>query len=137
MTQIVRGLLIVAVTFLGGPATAESCTRSRDYILEGLAGDLTKPGRVYQDLFRDCLEVLTFSNVHDAYLLKDGGIAIDPRRNNLAATSSTLATFCEHFPRGTARFLTPKEQASPRTVGLVVLMSSAGSISCIKIRGGG
>lgn len=128
-------LALALLSLLATPALAESCTKSRDYILEGLAGDLPKPGRIYQDLFKDCMEVLTFSNVKDAYVLKDGGIAIDPRRNGLAATASTLARFCERFPKGTARFFTRNEQSRPHTVGLVVMMSSAGAVPCAKIRG--
>ena len=31
-----------------------------------------------------------------------------PKRNTLVATAETPAQFCERFPRGTARFLTPR-----------------------------
>jgi hypothetical protein len=130
-------MVLAALLARAAPAAADSCAKSRDYILEGLAGDLVKPGRVYQDLFRICMETLTFSNVRDAFVLKDGGIAIDPERNTLAATASTLAQFCERFPKRTARFLTLNEQRAPRTVGLVVLMSSAGATPCTKLRGAG
>jgi hypothetical protein len=126
---------LAVISLVATPALAESCSKSRDYILEGLAGDLSRPGSTYQALFKDCLEVLTFPNVKDAYVLKDGGIAIDARRTGLAATASTLARFCERFPSGTARFFTQREKATPRTVGLVVMMSSAGAIPCTKIRG--
>jgi hypothetical protein len=127
---------VALIFLLATPALAESCSKSRDYILEGLAGDLPRPGSIYQALFKDCLEVLTFPNVKDAYVLKDGGIAIDARRNSLAATATTLARFCERFPSGTARFFTQQEKNTPHTVGLIVMMSSTGAVPCAKIRGG-
>jgi hypothetical protein len=119
-----------------GALAADSCARSRDYILEGLAGDLTKPSRIYQELFKTCLETLAMPNVKDAYVLKAGLIAIDPQRNTVMATASTLAQFCRRFPRGTARIFTPGEQRQAKTIGLVVLMPSLAAKSCQAIRGG-
>ena len=80
------------------------------------------------------MEALTLPNVADAFILKDGGLAINPRRNTVAATAGTLAQFCQRFPKAVARFITAKEQRKKLTVGMVVLMSSADSTSCSKIR---
>jgi hypothetical protein len=127
-----------AVLFLligfAGPAAAESCTRSSEYIIDGLAGDLTRPAAIYRDLLKTCMETLQFPNVDDAYVMKDGGIAIKSKRDTVAATAETLAQFCQQFPKGVARFITAKEQRKRLTVGLVVLMSSVDSPSCSKIR---
>ena len=126
---------LLAALVLTGPVSAEGCNSSREYILEGLAGDLEKPAARYQDLFKICVETLTLANVKDAYVLKDGGIAIIPTRNTLAATAGTLAQFCQRFPKSVARFLTARERSKALTVGLVVMMSSMGATTCKKIRG--
>jgi hypothetical protein len=120
-----------------GPAAAESCTRSSEYILDGLAGDLTRPAATYRDLFKICKETLQLPNVDDAYVMKDGGIAIKPKRGTVAATAGTLAQFCEQFPKAVARFITAREQRKRLAVGLVVLMSSVDATPCNKIRESG
>ena len=100
--------------------------RSRDYILEGMAGDLTRPAQTYQNLFKICMETLSLPNVKDAYILKAGLIAIDPRRNTVMATASTLAQFCRRFPHASARIFTPAEQrfrgGMAAAIGLVVAL---------------
>jgi len=126
-------LLTINVT---GASAADSCAKSRDYILEGMAGALTRPARSYQNLFKVCLQTLTLPNVKDAYVLKAGLIAIDPRRNTTMATASTLAQFCRQFPHSTARIFTPGEQRQAKTVGLVVMMPALTARSCQAIRGG-
>jgi len=123
----------MVMTGMASPAAAESCTRSSEYILEGLAGDLARPAAIYRNLLKTCMETLTLPNVADAFVLKDGGIAINPRRNTIAATAGTLAQFCQRFPKAVARFITVKEQRKKLTIGLVVSMSSADSASCTKI----
>ncbi len=127
--------LAVSLIVLGvaAPAFADSCERSRDYILGGLAGDLPKSGNTYQDLFKVCQEVLSLPNVKDAYVLKAGAIAVDPKRNTVTATAATLAQFCERFPHRLIRFLTPLEQRRARTVGLIVLMAGGDATSCAKL----
>ena len=129
----IASLLVFLV--LAVPAHAESCTKSREYLMEGLAGDLPAPPAQYQELFNVCTQALSLPNVKDAYLLKDGGIAIVPKRDSLIATAGTLARFCERFPRSRARFVTARDQRHATTVGLIVLLSSTGSASCKKIRG--
>jgi hypothetical protein len=131
-------LLAAALLTLGatGAAAADSCARSRDYILEGLAGELTRPAHTYQDLFNICVQALSLPNVKDAYILKAGMIAIEPRRNTVMATAMTLAQFCRRFPRATARIFTPNEQRQAKTIGLVVMMPALRTKSCQSIRGG-
>ena len=124
-----------AYLLLAAPAAAEDCSKSRDYLLQGLAGELAAPAASYQTLFKVCLETLRLANVKDAYVLRDGGIAIVAKRNALFATAETLAQFCDRFPTKTARFVTPRELKRRLTVGTVVTMSSTGSPSCRKIKG--
>src|SRR5262245_46764478 len=89
-------LMALSLTLgLSGSAFAKSCAKSSEYILDGLAGDLSKPAALYQDLLKTCEETLTLSNVDDAYILKSGSIAISPRRNTSIATAETLAQFCQ------------------------------------------
>ena len=126
---------LLAILILSLPARAENCTKSREYLMEGLAGGLPAPPAQYQGLFRVCMQALSLPNVKDAYLLKDGGIAIVPKRDSLIATAGTLARFCEQFPRSRARFITARDQRRATTVGMIVLLSSTGSASCKKIRG--
>jgi hypothetical protein len=129
-------LTAVALSSAHSAMAADSCARSRDYILDGLAGELTKPSRTYQELFRTCTETLTLPNVKDAYILKAGLIAIDPQRNTVMATASTLAQFCRRFPHGTARIFTPREQRQAKTIGLVVMMPAFTAKPCQAIRSG-
>ena len=120
-----------------GAAQAESCTKSRDYILTN-ASDLPQKPKIYQSLFRDCLDTTTLSNVQDAFILKKGAIAVLPRRDTVAATASTLAQFCERFPRGTLHFIGQKDRTKiANNVARVVDWSSPHSTSCEQIKGGG
>lgn len=136
IARAANGLMTVLfVVGFAGSAHADSCEKSRDYILEGLAGDLVKSGKVYQDLFKVCQETLNFSNVKDAYIIKAGAIAIDPLRNTTMTTAATLAQFCQRFPHGSVLFLTPREQRQARTVGLAVMMSGANATACSKFSG--
>jgi hypothetical protein len=120
---------------ISSPAFAESCAKSRDYILEGLAGALTKPSTTYRDLFKVCVEASALPNVKNAYILKAGVIAIDPTRNTVMATAATLAKFCQRFPTRAVRFFKPGEQRQARTVGLVVMMPAGDATSCKTIKG--
>lgn len=120
----------------GGAEAASGCAKSRDYILQGMAGALTKPARLYQDLFRVCQQTLELPNVKDAFVLKAGLIAIEPRQNTLMAAASTLTQFCRRFPRGTARIFTSGEQRQAKTIGLTVLMPALSAKSCQTMRGG-
>ncbi|MGC1464563.1 MAG: hypothetical protein WA792_02415 [Pseudolabrys sp.] len=128
-------LVLAGVLCFAGTAAAEDCTKSRDYILDGLAGDLLSPPARYRDLFQTCLGALKLANVKDAYVLRDGGIGVIAKRDTLTATAQTLADFCERFPKETLRFITRREQRQALTVGRAVMMTSTTATSCKKIRG--
>jgi len=130
-----RGLVALCLLLCAGTAQAESCNRSLDYILDGSAGDLPQGPDSYRGLLKVCLRTLELSNVRDAYVLKDGGIAVLPKDFSVVATASILAKFCEANPRQTVRFLNRKEARSGLTTGLVVSLSSGGQASCREIRG--
>jgi len=138
MIRPTAALLAAAVLALGtgGAVASDGCAKSRDYILQGMAGALTKPARLYLDLFKVCLQTLELPNVKDAYVLKAGLIAIEPRQNTPTAAAATLTQFCRRFPRSTARVFTPGEQRQARTIGLTVLMPALSTKSCQTMRGG-
>jgi predicted small secreted protein len=128
--------LIVVVLALGATtARAENCGKSREYLLENFGGDLALPPRTYDDLFKICMATAAMSNVKDAYILKDGGIAVIAKQDSVAATTATLSQFCDAYPRATLHFLTRKELLQVRSVVSVVTLSSTSSTSCQKIKG--
>jgi hypothetical protein len=129
-------LAVLLIVSFGQAAHADSCAKSRDYILNNLAGDLPRPSASYQDLFQVCLQTLRLGNVRDAYLLKDGGIAIIAKKTSISATAETLADFCRKFPRKTLRIISTRDTQRGLTTGLVVLMRSTDLTSCQKIIGG-
>jgi hypothetical protein len=132
----VRWLIAVwVVVGFGQLAWADNCAKSRDYILNDLAGDLPQPAKAYQDLYQVCLQTLQLNNVHDAYVLRDGGIAVVANKDTLVATAETLSDFCRRFPRRTLRIISPQEKRKGLTPGLVALMSSADRTSCRQIIG--
>jgi hypothetical protein len=116
-------------------AHAEGCTQSREYILNGLAGDLAETPQSYQSLFKTCLATTELSNIKDAFLLRDGGIGAIPKRDDVGATAQTLSEFCQRFPQATLRFITRSDQKRVKTMGQTVLLSSTGVTPCKKIRG--
>jgi hypothetical protein len=129
---------VLSVLLLGLAATqvqAESCTRSREYILTDNAGELPRQPASYQTLFKVCLDTLMLPNVRDAFILKDGGIAVVPRIDEVGATASTLAQFCTRYPQGTLRFITRGELPMTANTGRAVQISSGGATSCRKITG--
>ena len=126
----VTGILIAV-----NSANAESCTKSRDYLLGSLGGDLMQPPQSYQNLFKICLATMNISNVKDAFILRDGGIAVIPKQDSVAATAATLSAFCDAYPRGTLRFLSRKDLVQPPSVTSIVRMSSTASTPCRKIKG--
>jgi len=120
---------------LPGSSSAESCSKSRDYILAGFVGALSGPAELFRESFKICLEALTLVNVQDAFVLRDGSIAIVPVRNTTFATAQTLAQFCQRFPKGTVHFLTPKKNTL--SVGLVVTKTPTATSSCKNVLGTG
>ena len=116
-------------------AESENCRRSREYLLGNPGGDMSLPPQAYNDLFKICSAAVAMANVKDAYILKDGGIAVVPKQDSIPATAATLSQFCDNYPRATLRFLTRKEMQSTKTVGGIVQLSSGSSTPCKKIKG--
>jgi hypothetical protein len=135
MTRMVA--IAVFLTLAGNVARADSenCRRSREYLLGSLSSDLTLPPQAYNDLFKICTAAAAMSNVRDAYILRDGGIAVVPKQDGIAATAATLSQFCDTYPRATLRFLTRKEMLLAKSVVSVVQMSSGSSTPCKRIKG--
>jgi hypothetical protein len=133
-----KTIMAVAAVFTlaAGAAHADSCQRSRDYLMSGMAsGDTTLSSQSYAILFKTCLAAVAMSNVKDAYILKDGGIAIIPKQDNVPATAATLSQFCDAYPRGILRFVTTRELLNTKSLSQFVQMSSTSATSCRKIKG--
>ena len=125
-------MIVLALAF-AQPAYAASCDKSLDYISNDLAGELPQPAEAYRSLFKACQQALEIDNVRDTYLLRDGGIAVVPKRASVLATAKTLAAFCRQFPRSKLRFISRGEQRRGLTPGLVVLTSSSNVEPCAQI----
>jgi hypothetical protein len=123
------------LAFATSAAQAENCGKSRDYLLGSLGGDLMLPPQAYKDLFNICIKTATMTNVKDVYILKDGGIAVIPKQDSVAATAGTLSQFCDAYPRATLHFMTRKELLTAKSVASIVQTSSTSSTSCKKIKG--
>lgn len=133
---VLAALFVGALTpSLMSPASAESCSKSRDYLLEGRAGELPQPSESYRSLFRICLDTLSMPNVRDAFVLRDGGIGAIAKQDTISATAATLSRFCDAHPRATLRFLSRKDLQRGATIGRVIQMSSTGFTSCPQIKG--
>ena len=128
-------LIVIFLALAAGTARADNCSKSREYLLGSLGGDLALPPQAYEDLFKVCLAAATMANVRDAYILKDGGIAVIPKQDSIAATAATLSQFCDAYPRSTLHFLTHKELREDKSIVAVVRISSTSSTSCQKIKG--
>ena len=128
-------LLAILVVLAGTPAHADSCEKSRAYLLGGLGGELMRPPKAYDDLFKQCVATVAMANVKDAYVLKDGGIAVLPKQDTVAATAQTLSQFCDAYPKATLHFLTPREREQDKSLADIVRISSTSSTSCQKIKG--
>jgi hypothetical protein len=132
MKQLILSAMLLV--FASG-AHAEGCSKSRDYLLSDLGGELTMPPQVYEDLFKKCLATAAMSNVKEAFILRDGAIAVIPKQNDVAATAATLSHFCDTYPRATLHFLTEKEQRATGSIGTIVRIKSTSSTPCEKIKG--
>jgi hypothetical protein len=135
MTRMVAIAVLLSLAVNVARADSENCRRSREYLLGSLSGDLTLPPQAYNDLFKICNAAAAMSNVRDAYILRDGGIAVVPKQDSIAATAATLSQFCDTYPRATLRFLTRKEMQLANSIVSVVQMSSGSSTPCKKIKG--
>lgn len=131
--------LLSAIILMSGVTSADAsdagCTSSREYILGGLAGDLPQTPQSYKSLFQVCTAAADFYNIKDAYILKDGGIAVVAKRDDIAATATTLSEFCQRFPTATLRFINRAEQKRLKSVAETVLLSSTSATPCRRIRG--
>jgi hypothetical protein len=129
-------LAVLILGLLAGHAQAESCTKSREYILTDSAGDLPQQASSYQNLFRACLDTLMLPNVRDAFILRDGAIAVVPKADGITATANTLAQFCGRYPHGTLRFITRGELPMTTNIARAVQISAGSATTCAKITGG-
>ncbi len=128
-------LIAIFLALAAGGARADNCSKSRDYLFANPNGDLTLPPKAYEDLFKICMAAAAMSNVKDAYILKDGGIAVIAKQDSVAATAATLSQFCDDHPKATLHFLTRKELPQIKSVTSVVKIPSTSSTSCQKIKG--
>jgi hypothetical protein len=135
MTRTVAIAMFLMLAGNAAWADGENCLRSREYLLGSLSGDLLLPPQAYNDLFKICNAAAAMSNVRDAYILRDGGIAVVPKQDSIAATAATLSQFCDTYPRATLRFLTRKEMLLSKSIVSVVQMSSGSATPCKKIKG--
>ena len=127
-------LIAIFLALAADSAQADNCGKSRDYLFDNLS-DLKLPPKAYEDLFRVCMAAAAMSNVRDAYILKDGGIAVIAKQDSVAATAATLSQFCDDYPKATLHFLTRKELLQVKSVPSVVKIPSTSSTSCQKIKG--
>lgn len=135
MTILRIALAVLLLALAATQAQAESCTRSREYILTDSGGSLPRQPSAYQQLFKLCLDTLTMQNVRDAFILKDGGIAVIPSVDDVRTTANTLAQFCRRYPGATLRFITRGEIPIIGNMGRAVDISSGSATSCRKITG--
>jgi len=131
------GLVVVALLALAGSAHAESCSRSRDYILTNSSGDLPQKPQAYQDLFKTCLDTLQMTNVKDAFVLKAGAVAVIPKDDSVIATANTLAQFCGRFRRGMLRFVTRRELPEAANIARAIELSTTQATACERLNGDG
>jgi hypothetical protein len=118
-------------------ARADSCGKTRDYILASASDDRARSPQLYRKLYQSCLQILQMSNVKDAFVLKSGAIAVLPHNDSIPATAGTLAQFCTQFPRQTLRFIARREARIANNVALVVQLGTSQSTPCQKIVGSG
>ena len=128
-------LIAVLLALAVSDARADNCSKSREYLLGDLSGDLALPAKAYEDLFRICTAAAAMANVRDAYILRDGGIGVIAKQDGVAATAATLSQFCDAYPKATLHFLTRKELIDVKSIVNVIKISSTSSASCQKIKG--
>ncbi|MBY0380673.1 MAG: hypothetical protein K2W78_01970 [Xanthobacteraceae bacterium] len=109
--------------------------KSREYLFGGLAGTLPMPSAAYTDRIKTCQAAAAMPNVKDAYILRDGGIAVVPKQNTISATAATLSQFCDTYPTSTLRFLSQKDLLLNRSLPDIVRISSTSATTCKKVKG--
>src|SRR4029079_7281463 len=135
MRILAAAAMLLALTAGAARADSDDCRKSREYLLGTPGGDLALTPQAYNELFKTCIAASAMPNVKDAYMLRDGGIAVVPKQDSVSATAATLAHFCDAYPHGVLRFITRKEKLSIRSVANVAQMSSTSSTPCKKIKG--
>ena len=135
MKQMVATAMLLALATGVARADSETCRKSREYLLAALGGDQSLTPQAYNDLFKICIAASAMPNVKEAYMLRDGGIAVLPKQDSVSATASTLAQFCDIYPHSVLRFINRKEKLAVRSVADVAQMSSTSSTPCKKIKG--
>ena len=135
MRLIAVGMLLLALMISTARAENENCRLSREYLLGSPGGDRTLTPQAYNDLFKICVATSAMPNVRDAYILRDGGIAVLPKQDSVSATAATLAQFCDAYPYAVLRFITRKEKLAIRSIAAVAQLSSTSSTPCKKIKG--
>lgn len=136
--RLAAALAVVAAAMVStSVARAESCGKSRDYILSNASGDLPKKAQVYQELFKLCIDTLQMSNVKDAFVLKAGAIGVIPKVDGVAATAGTLMQFCSRYRTATLRFVTRREVPDVANIVRAVDLPIGSATSCRRITGNG
>jgi hypothetical protein len=135
MKRLIATAALLALATGTARAESENCRKSREYLLGTPGGDLALTPQAYNDLFKVCIATAAMPNVKDAYILRDGGIAVLPKQDSVSATAATLAQFCDAYPHAVLRFITRKEKLTIRSVAGVAQMSSSSSTPCKKIKG--
>lgn len=132
-----KSVAAIATLFMlcAGAAHADSCEKSREYLFGGLVGDLDMAPQAYDSLFKICVITAAMPNVQDAFILKDGGIAVIPKQDTVPATAATLSRFCDANPTATLRFITRKELILTKSTSAIVQMSSGSATPCKQIKG--
>lgn len=133
MRRRTTSVVVLTLMLSSGVAAADTCSNSREYLLN--SGNLEKPAKTYDVLFKTCVVASAMSNVKEAYVLKDGGLGVLPKQDTIPATAGTLSQFCNAYPRATLHFFTKRERALMKSMGSIVRISSTSSTSCQKIKG--
>lgn len=135
MKRMVATAMLLTLATGVAHADSENCRKGREYLLAAPGGDQSLTPQGYNDLFKICIAASAMPNVKEAYMLKDGGIAVVPKQDSVSATASTLAQFCDAYPRSVLRFINRKEKLAIRSVADVAQLSSTSSTPCKKIKG--
>jgi hypothetical protein len=135
MKRLIAIAMLLLLVASAARAESENCRKGREYLLGTPGGDLPLTPQAYNDLFKICIATSAMPNVKDAYMLRDGGIAVLPKQDSVSATAATLAQFCDAHPHAVLRFITRKEKLAIRSAAGVAQMSSTSSTPCKKIKG--
>jgi hypothetical protein len=129
-------LMTLFLAMAAESAQAESCSGTRQFLLNDIEGTMSRPSQAYEDMFKRCMAAIAMPNVKDAFILADGGIAVIPKQDSIAATAATLSEFCNAYPRATLHFMTRSETQQINSIASAVKISSRSSTTCQTIKGG-